>query len=366
MKLISVFNNKGGVGKTTLTFHLGHALAELGKKVLLVDVDPQCNLTILCLPEETIHEMWRKEDDFIEDFQAAKDSMPPAEFHELTLGTRTIHFALKPTEDGRNDLDTLTKPFPLDKGLDLIPGRLSLHLYEDKISARWSDVYQGDPLAVRTVTKIRDLAQKYATQFGYDCVILDTSPSLGMLNRVLISTADGFVIPCLPDLFSLYGIKNIGNALTIWSKQFSTIKHLLSQEKVKAFPAEFVRLLGFTIYNAKKYTGQKNSWDLATAHFNYAQKIPGAIEEFIPTRVRQNLTPELMRMPIGERAVMHTHNTLPSSAQKYHTPIWKLPNHAELEPQDASTIRGNRANYENTQEAYAVFAKELLSRMEQL
>ena len=46
MKSIAVFNNKGGVGKTTLTYHLGCALAELGHKTLLVDLDPQSNLTL--------------------------------------------------------------------------------------------------------------------------------------------------------------------------------------------------------------------------------------------------------------------------------------------------------------------------------
>ena len=46
MKIISLFNNKGGVGKSTLGFHLGYALSEMGIKTLMVDLDPQCNLTI--------------------------------------------------------------------------------------------------------------------------------------------------------------------------------------------------------------------------------------------------------------------------------------------------------------------------------
>jgi len=61
LQSISVFNNKGGVGKTTLTFHLAHALAELGKRTLVVDLDPQCNLTIFALPDETIWKMWAAE-----------------------------------------------------------------------------------------------------------------------------------------------------------------------------------------------------------------------------------------------------------------------------------------------------------------
>ncbi|WP_226941362.1 ParA family protein [Janthinobacterium violaceinigrum] len=47
MKILSVFNNKGGVGKTTLTYHLAHSLSELGNKVLIIDADPQCNLKLL-------------------------------------------------------------------------------------------------------------------------------------------------------------------------------------------------------------------------------------------------------------------------------------------------------------------------------
>jgi cellulose biosynthesis protein BcsQ len=68
LKTISVFNNKGGVGKTTLTFHLGNALAELGNKTLVIDLDPQCNLTILGLTEETLDQVWHAEEAFIDDF----------------------------------------------------------------------------------------------------------------------------------------------------------------------------------------------------------------------------------------------------------------------------------------------------------
>lgn len=52
MKIISLFNNKGGVGKSTLSYHLGCALGVMGKRVLFVDLDPQCNLTISAMFEE--------------------------------------------------------------------------------------------------------------------------------------------------------------------------------------------------------------------------------------------------------------------------------------------------------------------------
>ena len=108
-KIVTIFNNKGGVGKTTLTYHLAHALGEIGKKVLLIDLDPQCNLTIFSQSMEEIHDVWVAEDAFIEDFAAARKSMASAEFGSMLSLPRTIHFNLKPTEDGQRK----SKGFPL-------------------------------------------------------------------------------------------------------------------------------------------------------------------------------------------------------------------------------------------------------------
>lgn len=365
MRLISVFNNKGGVGKTTLSFHLAHALATLQKKTLLIDLDPQCNLTILSMSEEHVHDIWAPEDPYIDDFRMHKTGSLDGEFDKLIKNPRTIHFLLKPTEDGVTDIEVVTRPYKLAPNLDLIPGRLSMHLYEDKLASRWSEVYQGDPLAIRTVTRIRDIASEYADRFGYEYVIVDTSPSLGMLNRVVISTADGFLIPCMPDLFSLYGIKNIGNSLKLWQKQFQTISHLLSATKRSAFPESFVHLLGFTVYNAKKYSGGGNPWQLAKGHMNYARKIPLQIKEFVPSEIRGGIPDNLMSQPIGGVDIMHTHNTFPSMAQKYHRPMWDLPD-ADLDSDDAMTIRGNRSAYEETRKKYQIFATRLMKRLEYL
>ncbi|MCU1330943.1 MAG: Cobyrinic acid a,c-diamide synthase [Bryobacterales bacterium] len=365
MKTISIFNNKGGVGKTTLTFHLAHALAEMGHRTLIIDLDPQCNLTIMGMDAETLHDIWQKEDGFIEDFQGARNKCPAEAFKELSSATRSIHFLMKPAEDGAAGIDQLSAPYNLAANLDLIPGRLTMHLFEDKIASRWSDVYRGDPLAIRTVTNPRLIAESYAVQYGYDFVILDTSPSLGALNKVIISTTDGFLIPCMPDMFSLYGIRNIGNALTVWKKQFETIYHLLSDEKRVPFPAKYVRLLGFTIYNAKKYSGS-SPWNLATAHYNYAEQMPKAIETYIKSSIREHLTNDVLAEPVGHTAIMHTHNTLPSMAQRYHLPMWRIPSHGHLEATDASTIMGNRSIYEATRAKYFEFASDLLERMKSL
>lgn len=365
MKIISLFNNKGGVGKSTLAFHLSHILAEMGHKTLMIDLDPQCNLTIFGVEEERLHTIWQEEDPFIDDFETARAAMTPEEFDSFTSAPRTIHFLLKPTEDGQSELSAYPPPIPLADRLDIIPGRLTVHQFESKISERWSGAYLGDPLSIRTVINIRAIAEEYGRQNNYAFIIIDTSPSLGALNKIIISTVDGFLIPALPDMFSLYGIRNIGNSLKQWNKEFNTIYGLISTEKRSRFPKNFVRFIGYTIYNAKKYSGASN-WDLAQAHANYAGQIPSTIEEFISEEVRSHLTQEQTNAPIGGTAVMHSHNTWPSMAQKYKQPIWKIPSYPHLDSDDKQTISGNRGKYEATRDSYMAFAQSFLERTETL
>jgi len=363
MKTITIFNNKGGVGKTTLSYHTAHALGEMGHKTLIMDLDPQCNVTILAIEEEKLHEIWEKEDPFISDYKLVRDNMPEIEYASLFEETRSVHFLLKPAQDGV-DSNNLSKPYELASNVDIIPGRLTMHLFEDKISNVWSDVYKGDPHAIRIVTEVRRLALKYAEKYDYEYVIIDTSPSLGSLNKTIISVTDGFIIPAMPDLFSVYGIKNIGNALKAWQKEFHLISQFIPEEKRLSFPNKFVRLLGYTIYNARRRENPQQ-WDLTTAHYNYAKQIPEIIKSYIDKSIWSPIGEGILQKPIGEMSVMHTHNTFPNMAQKYHVPMWKVPS-ANLEPADVSTISGNRAKYEATKQAYITFVTDVISRINML
>ena len=333
----------------------------------MIDADPQCNLTIYSLEQETVHSIWEEEDGFIDTgFEATKERLGQQEFERLNSTCRSIHYLLKPTEEGTGELEHLPPPFSITDTLDIIPGRLTLHLYEEKIASRWTDSYRGEPLAIRTITKIRSLAEQYSARGNYDYVIIDTSPSLGSLNKVIISTVDGFFVPASPDLFSLYGIKNIGKSLSAWKDEFEIIYKLISTEKRHSFPEKFVTFLGYTIYNAKKYSGYHNKWDLAQAHLNYANQIPGVIEECIAEDLREHLTQDLLAQPIGNTLVMHSHNTFPSMAQHYHHPMWQVPGLRTIEAEHENTLRGASQRYEDTRECYIEFGKDLISRIELL
>lgn len=366
MKTIAIFNNKGGVGKTTLTYHTACALAELGHRTLLVDLDPQSNLTLFGQSVDDLYNVWLAEDPFVDDFARARRTTKPDDFAELLGSPRSVHFLFKPTEDGTAELEQIARPVEINRQLDLVPGRLTLHMYENKIAARWSEAYQGDALAIRTITQIRTLCSQYADARGYEFILFDTSPSLGILNKVIISTADAFLVPCMPDMFSLYGIRNIGSALTVWKREFDTMFHLLSSQKRGYFPERFVQFLGFTIFNAKKYTGQQNPWNLAQAHYNYARQIPETITTHISPDLRAAIPPDQVAVPIGGTAVMHSHSTLPNMAQKYRRPIWLVPSSPDIDDEDRGTIAGNRARYEATRDAYHAFARDLLHRLQAL
>lgn len=364
MKIVSVFNNKGGVGKSTLSFHLANALSEMGNKTLMIDLDPQSNLTLQCISPEELEALWTEEEPYIEDFQAALEESGVT-FEKFVEKPRSIHCLLKPIEDGVFESFSLGSVYEINDNLGLIPGRLSLHSYEDRISKSWSDAFLGEPQALRVITSIRNICLEAGAKYGYEYVIIDTSPSLGILNRILISMSTGFFVPCMPDMFSTFGITNIGQALKTWKTQFETMYSLLPDKKRTIFPKNFVKFLGFTIYNAKKYTGQ-NELDLASAHYSYVTRLPYSIETHIPKECYDHLEEGIIGVPIGEKAVMHSHNTLPSMAQKYRVPIWEVPNQRDLLPEDRPTISGNREMYFEKKALYHSFAKDLLSRLEGL
>lgn len=363
MKIISVFNNKGGVGKSTLTYHLGAALAENGKKVLLIDLDPQSNLTLYGLSEERLEEIWNSEDEYISDYKAAKANISDDEFDVFQKQTHSIHYLLKPIEDGESEERILSTPASLRKNLDLIPGRLTLHLFENKLAKHWSEAFLGEPQAIRIVTSIRKICEDYASQNGYDMVLVDTSPSLGALNKVIISSADSFIIPCAPDMFSDYGIRNIGNALSVWSREFNTMYSLLSDSKRKYFPNEFVKLLGYTVYNAKKRSDAPNELNVALAHYNYAKKIPKTIIDFVPRDCLLNGGEKYFESSIGGNSVIHGHGTLPTMAQKYKAPMWEVPDLNNL-GEEKGTIKGNSRLYYDTRASYNTLAEDVLARLE--
>lgn len=126
------------------------------------------------------------------------------------------------------------------------------------------------------------------------------------------------------------------------------------------FSPNFVKFIGFTIYNARGRKDQKLG--LAKAHRDFAERIPEEINkwisaEMIPTDIREKIEES-----IGGDAVWKSHNTYPAMAQKYKCPMWNLPN-MKLEKEDKLTVTSNSSRFSDTRNAYYKFVNDLLDRI---
>jgi chromosome partitioning protein len=191
--VLTFFNNKGGVGKTSLVYHLAWMFAEQGVRVLAVDLDPQANLTAAFLDEDQLADLWMD-----------------------GAGVSTIFRSVKPLLDVGDfapvDFQTL------NQWLALIPGDLGLSGFEDELSATWTDALSDRNKArpFRILTAFWRAAQESAKRFSADLIVFDVGPNLGAINRAALLASNHVVVPLGADLFSLQGLRNLGPTLRDW------------------------------------------------------------------------------------------------------------------------------------------------------
>ena len=191
--VLTFFNNKGGVGKTSLVYHLSWMFADRGLRVLAVDLDPQANLTAAFLDEDALAAIW-------------EDSTPVS----------TVFRSISPLLDV-GDIAAIDYQI-IDTRLALLPGDLRLTKFEDALSATWTSVLddQAQTRAFRILTAFWRTAQEAATRFEADLIVFDVGPNLGAINRAALLASNHVVVPLGADLFSLQGLRNLGPTLRDW------------------------------------------------------------------------------------------------------------------------------------------------------
>lgn len=188
--VIAFFNNKGGVGKTSLVHHLSWMYADLGYSTLAVDLDPQSNLTASFFTEEKIENL--------------ADSM-----------VKTVFGAMKPLKERYGDI-VAPDVQQIGENLFLVLGDMLLTGFEDALSDSWPKCLGGDPGAFRVISAFWRTMQESAENVDAQLILVDLGPNLGAINRSSLIASDYVVIPLTPDLYSIQGLQNLGPTLNSW------------------------------------------------------------------------------------------------------------------------------------------------------
>jgi len=274
-KKVVFCNNKGGVGKTTLSFHVGVELSRKGYKVALIDLDPQCNLTLQTLGHTFYDNNLFKQE------QA------------------TVYDVLKPKLEGTGDIDTSVKLTHVRDNLYVLPGNIQLSLYEDMLLTGYNEAAGGILRGYSDTSAIDRYLNEVGASDKIDVFIIDTSPSLGVLNRVLFLGTDYFIVPVTPDSYSVQGVKNLGVVFEKWKKhwkntaQATAVSGNTPSNMVLRGDALFIGYVinSFNVY-AKRALRRQTDW---------LDKIPNEVKSSLSEKHGRNgLVEKSWREPLGK------------------------------------------------------------------
>lgn len=241
---LTLFNHKGGVGKTTLTVNLAFALADMGKTVLLVDSDPQCNLTSY-LVEADVVDKWL-------DRSEEKDG-------------QTIWSSLRPVIEAGKAVRNIG-PYERAEGVHLLPGDIRLSEYELDLQQSWIDCLQRKMRGFAGTTALSVLVDGCAEEIEADYVLYDVGPNIGPLNRAILLDCDFFIVPAACDYFSTRALKTLGHSIASWIRDWEVISKLAPH----GVPLLIGRpiYLGYVLQRFRMYGG-----DISSVYREYARQL---------------------------------------------------------------------------------------------
>lgn len=291
MKTVAFFNNKGGVGKTSLVYHLAWTYVGMGQRVLMVDLDPQSNLTAMCTSEERLEALWSDD------------------------RRLSIRGSVQPIMDGVGDVAPAYLE-GLDDGLALIPGDILLSEYEQKLSDAWPRTMDADPAAFRVATSFYRVIQEAATRHAADLVLIDVGPNLGAINRAALIASEYVVTPMGADLFSVQGLRNLGPTLKAWRQQWE--KRLAVNPILNLpMPEGKMKPVGYVVMQPNLYGGQ-----VTKAYDKWLVKLPAVYSERLLDRAAEpGVT--VANDPSALAVLKHYRSLMPL-AQSVRKPIFRL------------------------------------------
>ncbi|MYG51470.1 MAG: AAA family ATPase [Rhodospirillaceae bacterium] len=198
--VLTFFNNKGGVGKTSLVYHLAWMFSNEGKRILACDLDPQANLTASFVEEDSLEAIWSQ---------------------DTQKENNTIYQCVSPLAE----VGDLKNPHvrEISQSLAVVCGDLSLSGFEEILSGEWTKALDTVNLyrPFRILTAFWQVMQSGAKMIDADMIMVDVGPNLGAINRSALIATDYVVIPVAADMFSLQGLRNLAPTLARWRKEWS-------------------------------------------------------------------------------------------------------------------------------------------------
>lgn len=291
MRRIAFFNNKGGVGKTTLVYHIAWMMAELGHKVLAADLDPQANLSSMFLDDERLEELWPEECE-----------------HQSILP------CISPILEGIGDIAPAHIEMIRDN-LFLIPGDLGLSQFEDKLSDSWPRCLDNDPAAFRAITAFYRIIYAAAEDIAADIVLIDVGPNLGAINRSALIAADYVISPLAPDLYSLQGLKNLGPTLKSWRRGWGQRLQQRPDGLKIPLPSGRMTPAGYIVMQHVERKSRP-----VKAYRKWVERIPATYLEYLPEQTASSISDD---DPNRIGLVRHYQSLMPM-AQEARKPVFFL------------------------------------------
>ncbi|MEM5317252.1 AAA family ATPase [Paraburkholderia sp. JHI869] len=296
MKTLAFFNHKGGVGKTTLTVNTADSLVDQGVRVLMVDADPQCNLTSFYLNEKELDALLGESDD---------------------VNGGTLWSAIKPVVDGKGPIKEV-EAYEIRDGLYLCPGDVLLADYEEELPAAWTGSFARKGRDYDVMCALSRAARGMGKRYGVDVVIYDMGPNVGPLNRAIILDSDYFATPVAADLFSLRALSTVGRAVARWITDWSTVRALageLSKELLHGRPT----YLGYVTSAYKVSSGRTST----KPHEYWEGKIAPRVRDRV-VEVLRAVDPKLVPFSSNKLASIKDFHSLAPQAQEFGIGIGKL------------------------------------------
>ncbi len=328
-KKLVFFNNKGGVGKTTLAYNTAVKFAEKGYKTVLVDLDPQCNLSRISLGDSF-------ENNLFSDNQ------------------KTIYSVLEGVVKGGADIDKSISFYNVGKtgNLFILPGSLKLSEYENSLISAYGEAAQGNEMGFFSTSAIDRFLTEKGLNEEIDIFIIDTSPNLNLLNRIIFLGSDYFLTPLMPDAFSVQGIENLGNTFESWKDNWKKTAKVLAKDKEishnKVLDGDGL-FIGYIVNSYNQYSKKpiKNNEE-------WIGKIPSFIKKYLSEKHCKNGLVE--KSWKSELALIKDYGQLPPLAQIKNKAIFNLNPVSD----GFENVQGTKENLEQSKKEFEILANNIL------